>query len=214
MIGGEKQVDPMHLGGPAQAGVAPAASGEARRLPGHDAIPVAPDEASDEEQLAGPDEAWIDGVKLSSASTLKALRAGCSALGLATHGNKAQVFAKILKHLEQQSLLAAHSVKRKLEQETERAPSGPGIPPEPSAEEVRQHNLTHFPHRAWCELCIAHKGRQDQHVSRDHFESSRSLVSFEFGFASRRTEGDDKQAIPFAHDRFTKAMHVVPTVRE
>ena len=199
--------------GPTQAGIAPSASNEAPRSPGA-AIPVAPDEVPEEEQLAGPDEVWIDGVKLTSGSSLKALRAGCSALGLATHGNKAQVFAKILKHLEQQSLLAAHSVKRKLEQETERAPSGPGIPPEPSAEEVRQHNLTHFPYRAWCELCIAHKGRQDQHRPRDHLESSRSLVSFDFGFASRKTEGDDKQAILFAHDRFTKAMHVVPTVQK
>ena len=102
----------------------------------------------EEEQVPGPAEVCIDGVKLTPPSTLQAFRAGCSSLGLATHGNKAQVFAKIFKHLEQQSLLASHVVKRRLQQETERTPSAPGIPPEPSADEVRTSPKMNFTQRS------------------------------------------------------------------
>ena len=54
-------------------------------------------EDADAEVIAGPDEVVIDGVRLDAGSSLAAL---CASLGVSTHGNKAQLFKRMLKHLE------------------------------------------------------------------------------------------------------------------
>ena len=36
-------------------------------------------------------------------------------------------------------------------------------PPVPSAVEVEEHEITHYPYRAWCRFCVAASGRRDQH---------------------------------------------------
>ena len=155
-----------------------------------DEVPVAADEPPPEPSvLAGPDEITIDGVRVSGSSSLVVLKAACASLGLPQHGNRSQIFTRMVKHLEQQALLAAHSVKHRLQRDLEREPQAPGIPASPSDEEKREHALTHIPFRAWCPLCIAHKARQDHHRQDGHPTSTDSLVSFDFGFASR-LDGD------------------------
>ena len=36
-------------------------------------------------------------------------------------------------------------------------------PCKPSAEEVARHNITHWPHRSWCTVCIQARGRENAH---------------------------------------------------
>ena len=100
-------------------------------------------------------------------------------------------------------------MKHSLSKELQRPVNQPGIPAEPTEEEVREHNMTHIPFKPWCELCIAHKSRQDKHHRESHTSSEQSVVSFDFGYADRGT--DETLIMLCIHDRHTKMMHAVPT---
>ena len=172
----------------------------------HDPLPPQQPEAAP----AGPDEITIEGVVLTTESSLSALRAGCDALGVSSFGNRKQLFRRMMKHLQERGLLASHSLKHQLLDEAERPVREPTIPVEPSDMERREHNLVHIPFKPWCELCIAHKSRQDKHHVEPHDSSTHSLVSFDFGFSSRLTDDADKLTILCIHDRATKLVHAVP----
>ena len=118
--------------------------------------PVQPDDVA-----AGPDEIVLDGTRIDSSSSLAVIKAACESLGVSTHGSRLQLFKRLMSHLQQHELLAAHSVKHNLSKELQRQVNQPAVPAEPSEEEVREHNTTHIPYKDWCELCVAHKGRQD-----------------------------------------------------
>ena len=179
-------------------------------VPGPFEAPVAPDEPDPpDEVLAGADEIVLDGTRIDSTSSLAVLRAACSSLGISVNGSRAQLFKRLVQHLQQQELLAAHSVKHNLGKELQRSANQPGIPAQPTEEEVLEHNVTHIPFKSWCELCVAHKGRQDKHHRESHLQSEHSLVSFDFGYVDCGT--DDPLTVLFIHDRSTKMMHAVPT---
>ena len=114
---------------PVQAGQASSSSsatGDAQMQARPDEVPVAADEPPPEPSiLAGPDEITIDGVRVSGSSSLVVLKAACASLGLPQHGNRSQIFTRMVKHLEQQALLAEHSVKHRLQQDLEREPRKP-----------------------------------------------------------------------------------------
>ena len=74
---------------------------------------------------------------------------------------------------------------------------------------IDEHALTHYPYVDGCETCVMHKARQDAHVVQEHDRKQHSVISFDFGFASR-TEGD-KLTVLFIHDQFTKLMGAIPT---
>ena len=151
----------------------------------------------------------LDGTRIDSTSTLDVLRSACRSLGISDAGSRAQLFKRLVYHLKHQEMLAAHSVKHNLAKELQRSVNQPGIPQQPTEQEVQEHNMTHIPFKPWCELCIAHKGRQDKHHRESHSSSTFSVVSFDFGYADRGT--DDSLTVLFMHDRSTKMMHAVPT---
>ena len=66
------------------------------------------------------------------------------------------------------------------------------------------------PFQPWCQLCIAHKSRQDKHHLEPHDTSAFSLVFFDFGYSSRVTGDADKLTILCIHDRATKLVHAIP----
>ena len=172
--------------------------------------PAAPDEPADEaDVVTGPDEVVLDGTRIDSTSTLDVLRSACRSLGISDAGSRAQLFKRLVYHLKHQEMLAAHSVKHNLAKELQRSVNQPGIPQQPTEQEVQEHNMTHIPFKPWCELCIARKGRQDKHHLESHSSSTFSVVSFDFGYADRGT--DDSLTVLFMHDRSTKMMHAVPT---
>ena len=109
-----------------------------------------------------------------------------------------------------QESLAEHGVAHTLEREATRQPLAQAIAVEPSAQQVHEHNLTHYPYQDWCPVCVCFKGRQDQHPSSaDHTGSSVSVLSFDYGFLSLRAGGDAMTAL-FAVDRQTKAVVGIP----
>ena len=40
---------------------------------------------------------------------------------------------------------------------------GRPVPEKPTAQEIEQHNLDHYPYRSWCRCCVAAAGRADSH---------------------------------------------------
>ena len=155
-------------------------------------------------------EVFVDGVLLNETSSLRALRAACSFLGLSQTGNRAQCLKRILRHVRERELIDAEAVGQRLQVDAERTPEQQRVPPEPSQAEKDIHDLVHIPYKDWCPLCVSFKARQDRHPPRDHATSSNSVVSFDFGYASRKGD-EDKLTVLFAHDRFTGAMIGIPT---
>ena len=162
----------------------------------------------DRERPLDSDEVYVDGVVISHDSSLAAMRAACRFLGLTASGNRHQCFKRICKHLKERDLIDADAVRLRLQSDTERRPNMQVAPKNPTDAERREHDLTFKP---WCPLCVSFKSRQDRHEQvKDHATSSNSLISFDFGYCSRRGD-EEKLTVLFAHDRFTKMMIAIPT---
>ena len=114
----------------------------------------------------------------------------------------------MLEHVRAQELIAATSATVKMQRENARVPAEQSRPVVPSQSMIDEHALTHYPYADWCETCVMHKARQDAHVVQEHDRNQHSVISFDFGFASR-TEGD-KLTVLFFHDQFTKLMGAIP----
>ena len=160
---------------------------------------------------AGPPNAiQVGEVTVTAGASHAVLKAACSACGISTSGNRGQLWSRLSKHVVHQESLTEHGVAHTLERESTRQPIAQAIAVEPSAQQVHEHNLTHYPYQEWCPVCVCFKGRQDQHpASADHTGSSVSVLSFDYGFLSLRTGGDAMTAL-FAVDRQTKAVIGIP----
>ena len=151
----------------------------------------------------------MDGVSLSLASSLANIRLGCESLGLSKRGGKEKCQKCLLEHVRAQELSAATSATVKIRRENSKVPAEQSRPVVPSQSMIDEHALTHYPYADWCETCVMHKARQDAHVIQEHDRKQHSVISFDFGFASR-TDGE-KLTVLFIHDQFTKLMGAIPT---
>ena len=70
-------------------------------------------------------------------------------------------------------------------------PRVPNLPPEPSARQIAEHELTgHAVCRSWCRHCVASKGRAHAHSSRE--EGELPEIGIDYGFFDR----DREDALP------------------
>ena len=66
-------------------------------------------------------------------------------------------------------------------------PRVPNLPPEPSARQIAEHELTgHAVYRSWCRHCVASKGRAHAHSSRE--EGELPEIGIDYGFFGRGGE--------------------------
>ena len=66
-------------------------------------------------------------------------------------------------------------------------PRVPNLPPEPSARQIAEHELTgHAVYRSWCRHCVASKGRAHAHSSRE--EGELPEIGINYGFFGRGGE--------------------------
>ena len=66
-------------------------------------------------------------------------------------------------------------------------PRVPNLPPEPSARQIAEHELTgHAVCRSWCRHCVASKGRAHAHSSRE--EGELPEIGIDYGFFGRDKE--------------------------
>ena len=206
-------VDPANLPPLAQQVEQPAdeieVEAEEREVP----VDIEIGEAAPEDQLVEApvehDAAIVDGVSLSLSSSLANIRLGCESLGLSKRGGKEKGLKRMLEHVRAQELIAATSATVKIQRENARVPAEQPRPVVPSQSMIDEHALTHYPYADWCETCVMHKARQDAHVVQEHDRKQHSIISFDFGCASR-TEGD-KLTVLFINDQFTKLMGAIPT---
>ena len=155
------------------------------------------------------DAVIVDGVSLSLSSSLASVRLGCESLGLSKRGGKEKCMKRMLEHVRAPELIAATSATVKIQRENARVPAELSRPVVPSQSMIDEQALTHYPYADWCETCVMRKARQDAHVVQEHDRKQHSVISFDFGFASR-TEGG-KLRVLFIHDQFTKLMGAIPT---
>ena len=153
----------------------------------------------------------IEGVSYTVDSSLRVLRAGCTALGLSTRGSKKDCFKRMVEHLKTQSLIVAQGVEAKLKQNMERHAIPQRKPKEPSEQVKQTHALTHEPYEEGCSLCVANRARQDPHRRQAHEGVGHSIISFDFGYCSRMKDEDDKLTVLIVHDRDTNMCGAFPT---
>ena len=72
------------------------------------------DDSQQRSQELHSEEISVDGTRIYSTSPIAALRAACASLGLSQHGNRSQLFARLVKHLQRHDLLASHAAQRKV----------------------------------------------------------------------------------------------------
>ena len=89
---------------------------------------------------------------------------------------------------------------------------GPTQPYTPTEKERREHNLTHYPHRTWCECCMVGRAIAGAHArSRD--EADPHAGEFHFDYCFLKNEVKDEPAVTLVGvDKASDAIlaHVVP----
>ena len=77
----------------------------------------------------------------------------------------------------------------------------------PTKEEVETHNLTHFPFRNWCRICVMGRGVEDGHKSgEDHTMNGVHKVSLDYGYLRdhKHQKGEEPDPIVVGLDRELK----------
>ena len=118
---------------------------------------------------------------------------------------------RLQKFVQHQTLLATHAASSTLDAEGRREVNVQTKPPCPTPEQIKSHNLTHEPYESWCELCVQFWARQDRHGAVDDSKTSASLISIDFGYASRSAENVDKAAFLACHDKDTGLIGAIPS---
>ena len=157
------------------------------------------------------DYVMVDGVCMCQDTPLRVIRVACEHLGISKKGSKKQCLQRLFTFITNQKLLASHAAEAAVRKENVREPIVQKAPIVPTESQIAKHKLTHEPYEDWCEECVAHRARQDKHPRADHSHSSHSVVSFDFGFASR-LEDEPKISILCVHDRDTGLIHAVPSL--
>ena len=159
------------------------------------------------------DEIVVNGESLTVESSLANLRAACSSYGISTSGGKAKIFRRLKEHqinLQMQTVI--HASRDAMEAEL-REPRAPTLTEPPDERAQAQHRLTHVPYQPWCESCVAHRARSDQH-HRDGSSAQGSTPVISFDFFYTRASGeveDDSSLIAMAMvDSKTGYLGVVP----
>ena len=84
---------------------------------------------------------------------------------------------------------------------------------QPTAEEVREHNVLHHPYRSWCPWCVGARAPDRQHREANNNEDSRlrSEVALDYAFL-RDTAKGPSATLPAGKDRRTGTFigHIVP----
>ena len=120
-----------------------------------------------------------------------------SVMGARIGSSIATIESELQARREEAAVKAAQeaSIAMEVEEETVAAPvirvKDPGGP---TAEEKAIHDMLHLPHRAWCEICIKARGKEDPHhlAKKSKSESQRAMVSFDYKSYGQETERDDK----------------------
>ena len=88
----------------------------------------------------------------------------------------------------------------------------PTLPYVPTEKERREHNVTHYPHRTWCECCVSGRSIAGAH-GRSRDEADPSAGEFHFDYCFLKNEAKEDAAVTLVGvDKASDAIlaHVVP----
>eukprot|EP00971_Amphidinium_carterae_P257977 5120652-Amphidinium_carterae.1 len=72
------------------------------------------------------------------------------------------------------------------------------VPVTPTEDEIRYHNLTHYPYREWCQHCVRGRGRDDKHKRAKESElEGTPVVQLDYSFL---TDGETQVPLLAAID--------------
>ena len=133
----------------------------------------------------------VDGIELSCASTIQALKAACVKFGLRTSGSKTRLFQRLKGYLEKQQLSFAADLARDSLSEQSRQPNMQSMPSPPSREQQLIHEITHMPYAAWCPHCVSMRAMPDR--SESLVEGSRDVpcISYDFCYTGYDPESNE-----------------------
>ena len=97
----------------------------------------------------------VDGTVLSYDHSLKALRAGCQALGLSKRGSKKDCMRRMLEFVKTRELVEAQAVEATLKKDSERVAIPQKKPVEPTESMKQAHNLVHEPYETCSFVCCS-----------------------------------------------------------
>ena len=129
--------------------------GEGREIPA-DRIVVDPAEY---------EKVVVNGVELSSASSLAALRSGCAYYGISQSGGKTKCYSRIVNHMKKLELELLKNAAKQASEELERVPKAQPLALPPSEEEQKLHELTHTPYKPWCDSCLLFQSQTRQTIA-------------------------------------------------
>ena len=68
------------------------------------------------------------------------------------------------------------------------------VPRAPSAQEIAEHRVSHWPFRSWCDFCVQGRGHERGHSSTATGEAHDfPLIAADYGYVGRGVRGDDGQ---------------------
>ena len=81
----------------------------------------------------------------------------------------------------------------------------------PTSEEIRQHNVTHLPYRAWCPWCVGGRGKDDAHHGKEGDDEDKKEAHFDYAFPRNESGGDwVPMLVGRSRNRKFLVAHVVP----
>ena len=63
-------------------------------------------------------------------------------------------------------------------------------PVEPTLKEIIEHSALHEPYRSWCPECVGGRGVADQHLATELDEGALAKVGLDYGYLSKRQDGN------------------------
>ena len=142
------------------------------------------------------DKVLVDGVELTTESSLQSLRTALTSKGLSTSGSKQKCFKRLLEFQKKTELEIIQSAIAKSEKDLSREPRAQPLQNPPDQADQDRHNLTHMPYQAWCPACVSFRARADAHRNTGVARSvSTPTISFDFCYVKSVPEGSDPKEI-------------------
>ena len=128
-------------------------------------------------------EVELDNVTFNKEMPAKELQDACKLRGLPSGGSKKKLLQRLGGFKRELEEKIQTDVANRLFRERERKPIAIGQPKLPSLEEQELHFVTHLPYAPWCQACVATRGREDKHQSRNEKEDiGKCVIAFDFMF--------------------------------
>jgi len=61
-------------------------------------------------------------------------------------------------------------------------------PGAPEPQEIEMHNLTHFPSKPWCSICVEARGHDSPHTEQPHVDAVIPVLQFDYGYMGDTTD--------------------------